>query len=438
MKRIILVLMMMGFALNAHAGLISIQTLSDDSQVSYTYLNTSFNTIKNEFNGGIDSDNIEDASIGIADMATAASPAQREGDHFNAYTKSGQQPVTDTDLTSDITAGVSYVKSDAGLLYRVATDATSKTYTASKDTWVYIDINGAFQYEEQALGAAQPTTPSNSLLLAKAVTDATKIASVVDWRVLSISLGTSDDFYSRGFRLLWDLAIDRLSVDSGVCYVGTTRIAKTSTTGLTISTAGDYISGSSDRTTEDFIFVYVDNEGNIKMDIIPPNRHDTAGNTVGILYYYYDGTEYWRVIGEFYLNATGSGNINGFYDLDGREVMHNIPLSVAGSGDLTPGEWTLAIACIKGIPDTSTLGIFGLECYDGDSESGTYIRPGGSNWTTNHSNGVYAEAGGTDPGGISGQRRCATDSSQKIDCYIEAGDDSHSNVYVEGYVRNYK
>lgn len=433
MKRILLTFfILLSMTLNSHAGLISISTLSNDSQVSYTYLNTSFNTIKNVINGGLDSDNIEDGSIGIDDMATAASPAQREGDHFNAYTKTGMLPATDTDLTSDISAGVSYVKSDAGLLYRIATDATAKTYTASKDTWVYIDSNGAFQYEEVANGAAQPSTPSNSLILAKVVTDGDNITSVVDQRTLSISLGTSEDFYIKGLRLLWDLATDRLSVDTGVVYIGTTRIAKTSVTGLNIGTAGDYTDGASDRGTDKQIYVYCDTDGNIKMNENVPNRHDTSGTTTGILYYYYDGAEYWRHIGEFYLNSTGSGNIAGFYDLDGKTVRLNSPVSIT----TTPSAalWSAALDCGDGIPATSVLGIFGLQSSQGSSGAGIWVRPNGSNWSTDNGNGIYVSAGGASAMTIGGERWCATDSSQQINYQNDTGDDGCA-IDVEGYIR---
>ncbi|RKY29621.1 MAG: hypothetical protein DRP74_08520, partial [Candidatus Omnitrophota bacterium] len=65
---------------------------------------------------------------------------------------------------------------------RIVTSVTSHTYTASKDTWVYIDKNGAFQFVEVNNGASQPTTPTNSLLLAKVVTDSDNITSVEDKR----------------------------------------------------------------------------------------------------------------------------------------------------------------------------------------------------------------------------------------------------------------
>lgn len=311
MKKLLLFVCFMLIIGRTEADLISISILSNDSQISYNYFNTAFNTVKNCLNGNIESVNLKDATITIDDMASSASPGQREGDHFNAYTKSGMLPADDVAgslLTSNISAGTSYVESDAGVLYRVVTSATSKTYTASKDTWVYIDINGAFGYTEQALGAAQPSTPSNSLLLAKVVTNGTEITSITDHRTLSISLGAADDFYIKGMNLNW-VSTERLSIDTGVVYAGTTRIAKTSYTSLNVGTAGDYITGASERGTSKVLYVYANEAGNLKLDDNAPDYHDASGNTTGLKYYYKYGTNYYRKLGKLYLNATGSGNI---------------------------------------------------------------------------------------------------------------------------------
>jgi len=158
MKKLLVGLAVLLSASTAHAGLITISTLSSDSGIVYTYFNTAFNTIKNCINGNIESINIKDDTLTEADFADAINPRVRDSEYFNDFTYSGMLPADSTDLTSDISAGTSYVSG-----YRVVTAATSKTYTATKDTWVYIDINGTFQYVETSVGAAQPVTPSNSL-----------------------------------------------------------------------------------------------------------------------------------------------------------------------------------------------------------------------------------------------------------------------------------
>jgi hypothetical protein len=431
MKKAIIGLMVLLFSVNAYAGLIDISTLSDDSQVSYAYFNTAMATIKNEFNGSIESINIADSTITVDDMAASSSPAQREGDHFNSYTKSGMLPATDATLTSDISAGVSYVKSDAGLMYRISTDATSKTYTASKDTWVYIDTDGAFQYEVVATDAEQPATPSNGLLLAKVVTDADNITSVTDARTLSISLGGNDDFVINGLKLLWDGATDRFSVDAGVVYVNTTRVAKTSAVGLNVGTAGNYINGASERATDTWIHVYADTDGNIKLDDNAPDYHDASGNTTGVKHYFKNGSDYWRYIGSVRLDAVGSGNIRGFWwQGTGNDItiMLDVPVSVTTT--TSNGVWSSAVDCSDGIPPTSELGIFGMYARDDDAARGVWIRPNGTTWATGEENGIYAAS--ATPNYIAGQRICATDSSQQIQNYNDVNDDG-TGIDVEGY-----
>lgn len=308
MKKIALGLLLLLMTSTAHAGLIAISTLSNDSQVSFAYFNGAFNTIKNEINGRIESVNIKDATITVDDMASSSSPAQREGDHFNAYTKTGMIPADDVAgslLTSDISAGTSYVLSDAGLLYRVVTAATSHTYNITLDTWVYIDKNGTFQFVEVAVGGAQPATPSNSLLLARVRTDATEITSVLDQRVTTISLGASEDWYVKGMQLIWSTTAI-LSVDNGIVRVGSDTVTKTTATTLNIGTDSDFIDGAAagDVGAGKFLFVYCSPAGAIKFDDAIPDYHDTTGTTQGTKFYYKSGTTYWRNLGVLSLDAS--------------------------------------------------------------------------------------------------------------------------------------
>lgn len=177
MKKITVIILSLLLITKAYAGTITYTVLSGDQGLSYTHMNDSFETVYDEVNGGLDSDNIEDDSLDESTMADEINPRIRTDEIIGSYTDSGMLPATSTDLTSNISAGTSYVNG-----FRIVTAATSKTYTASKDTWVYIDQNGAFQYSEVATGAAQPTTPSNSLLLAQVVCDGDNITSVVDKR----------------------------------------------------------------------------------------------------------------------------------------------------------------------------------------------------------------------------------------------------------------
>jgi len=437
MRKLLLFVLSLFITSSAYAGTVNVGELSRDSDITIGWFNDMVHTFENVINGNIESVNIKDATITVDDMAASSSPAQREGDHFNAYTKTGMLPADSADKTSNISAGTSYVESDTGLLYRVVTAATSKTYTATKDTWVYIDKNGAFQYTEVAVGGARPTTPSDSLLLATVTTDGTEITVVTDRRTLSISLGSSEDYLIKGFEIHCDNVGGKASADAGVVYHGTTRIKKTSATSLTVGTAADWWDGAVDSGTEAFYYVGIDSTGGIKfLGNNPPNRADTAGNTAGKKRYWYDGSKYWRLIGQVKVNASNKTLAQSWYgSSENVKIMWNIPQLM--STTLSLGVWTDGSTLAKGdcstlIPATSNLAVFGLYSFQNITGAGVWIRPNGSTWSINEANGATNVTGGGISYAVSGQRLCATDSSQKINYYCYPADTAVT-ISVEGY-----
>lgn len=96
-------------------------------------------------------------------------------------------------LTTVIEAGLARVKSTTlGQKYEEKVVAeTSKAFTASKDTYVFLKTDGTYHYYEVANGAAKPTQAevdaaagANALYIAKVVTDGSRIADggVTDMR----------------------------------------------------------------------------------------------------------------------------------------------------------------------------------------------------------------------------------------------------------------
>ena len=129
---------------------------------------------------------ITDDTLLEADMADEINPRIRTAEGASCeFVYTGLLPVTDSDLTSDISAGTAYPDG-----YRVRkASATSKTYTASRWTFVDIDINGDFQYTEVSIDAATPAVAANSVRLARVSTDGTTIVSVQDLRTTSCTAG---------------------------------------------------------------------------------------------------------------------------------------------------------------------------------------------------------------------------------------------------------
>jgi hypothetical protein len=76
---------------------------------------------------------------------------------------------------ASMTAGVVYIN---GIRVVVAA-VSSRTFTASKDTYIYVDSTGALTYSEVSNNAASPAFPTNSILLAIVVTGASTIASAL-------------------------------------------------------------------------------------------------------------------------------------------------------------------------------------------------------------------------------------------------------------------
>lgn len=65
-----------------------------------------------------------------------------------------------------------------GLRYQ-KTSIPNRAYTASRDTYVFISIAGTITYTPVANGAAAPSTPADSILVAVVTTNATEITTVV-------------------------------------------------------------------------------------------------------------------------------------------------------------------------------------------------------------------------------------------------------------------
>ena len=343
-----LILVLLSTIKFAYAETVTWDSIITPDDLTIPWINGFKNTVVNAINS-FPGENIQAGTITYESLDANTTPVNRWNEAFNDFVYTGLLPPTSASLTSITTAGTAYIYG-----MRVVKDATSKDYTASKDTYVDLSNNGTYTYSEVALGAAAPVVATNSIRLAKVVTDATTVASVTDLRVTGVSLGTNDDFYIKGMELLWT-AIDRISLDSGVVYSGVTRVGKTTTTGLNIGTASDYITGASERGVSKFLYVYSDNTGSIKLDDNAPDYHDIVGNTVGKLYYYKYGTAYWRVLGAVRLNATGSGNVikfnqrnnTAYYD----DVYNNTDVRVLNAGTATT---FTAVDCSAVVPAIST------------------------------------------------------------------------------------
>lgn len=78
-----------------------------------------------------------------------------------------------TGRVADISAGVAYIGAK-----RVTVAASSRTYTATRDTYIMLKDDGTLTYPDVAVGGAAPVPPAGSILIGKLTTDATKFTAL--------------------------------------------------------------------------------------------------------------------------------------------------------------------------------------------------------------------------------------------------------------------
>lgn len=324
-KKLTLFIIGLFISSQAYAGTISVNTISNDS-VAATF-NSNFSTLTNVINGNIEGSgatgvtlNIKADSLGELDMADEINPRVRDSELLSntvdtttsqrAYVYTGLTPAVDVaSLTTNVSAGTAYING-----YRVNKSATSQTYTASMDTYLDLSQTGVFTQSAVSIGATAPTVAANSARLAKVTTDGTGVTSVTDLanrRIPGLIIPTN---YRSG------LIISRDSTSGIVVYPGSVEInnamvAKTTSTTLGLGTAGDWAGGSSLRNTSTYGYVGIDASGNIDMHTTAPTHDNYAvSSTVGTKRYATWSSTVYRILGWFYMNATGSGEIE-FYSL---------------------------------------------------------------------------------------------------------------------------
>lgn len=123
-------------------------------------------------------------------------------------------------------------------------------------------------------------------------------------------------------------------------FHGNTAINKTGRTNLALLMPTHWWDGSihSYEDGEGWCYVGVNGTGDIRfLGDNPPNTADTAGNTEGTKLYWYDGTNYWRVIGAIGVN-TSNQVAHKFYQ-QGDWVMYDVEQNIIDVTD-SATTWT--------------------------------------------------------------------------------------------------
>lgn len=99
------------------------------------------------------------------------------------WTAYGLIPTTSFTLTSTIQPGATYL-----LRRRLYHPGMVKTFTANKDTYIYLNSLEQFVFIETTLGAGDPVTPVGSTLTCRVVTNGTGITLVQDRRTTVVTI----------------------------------------------------------------------------------------------------------------------------------------------------------------------------------------------------------------------------------------------------------
>ena len=360
MKKILLVLGLLLIPGIAFAGQISVDAFLTVDDVTLGNLEAFRGTVVNEINdfgGGT----ITNGSINADKLDDNANPVVRWNEAFNDFIFTGLlQTITSGTLVATIPSGTAYVEG-----VRVAKAATGNTYTASKETFVSISKTGTYTFNETTLGAADPGDypATDSIKLYKATTDGTEVTTVRDDRVLTISLGVNEDFYIVGMDIVSADSTrtpteNTVTIDAGLLNHGTTTVAKMSQQTMQLDDTSDWHDGVVDSFAgaDGWCFIGIKTTGDFKfLGENPPDVADTSGNTAGILKYWDDGSDKWRVIGALRIDT--NDNIAYTCTQDGSIVNYDFGQTVTLGNSATFAE----VDVTDFFPTTiSTQGYFGL------------------------------------------------------------------------------
>ena len=311
MKRLWVTLLLVLICANAQAKTaVSVDAFLTPDDVTVGHLND-FRTTTVNFLNSIDGANIQASTVTPDQLNANADPTVRWGEAFNEWVVSGLlPPTTSGTLLSTTTSGTAYVKNDTtGNMERVAKDATANTYTASQYTYLDLSDVGTYTYTETAIGAAEPAVAANSIRLARVSSDPTQIAAVRDDRIMAISLDDTQADFERVDMYMTVITPDDIIISPGVIYHGSARLKKVTTTEIDLTQAGDWVTGGGGRANGTMGFVVISEAGIIQATTTAPTVFDIQGNTAGTLRYSDIGSAYYRVLGWFYMNTDGAGEL---------------------------------------------------------------------------------------------------------------------------------
>ncbi len=166
--------------------------------------------------------NFTDLSTGVGDVDDNKLALLRQ-DIWNNFALSGLVWSKTVTLTGAMTTGIAYISNGTIRTRILIASVTSKVFTASKDTYITVDSAGAVTYTEVANGATPPVYASNTMPLAKIITDGTGITTIIDLTPRNFDeigrakllLGVTDSLAVPNLPVKTRLFLDLLAIPSG-------------------------------------------------------------------------------------------------------------------------------------------------------------------------------------------------------------------------------
>lgn len=171
--------------------LVTVPQVNPNDEVTAASVNQGANAVAAVVNGNLDDSNVSTLSGSKISAGTlpgsaldvASNPDTREAETIGDLVASGLIWTGTTGLVGTMTSGVAYINGKRLVITAIPT----YTFTASRDTYIYVDATGTVQYNPVSNNASQPSTPANSLLIAKVVTSASNVTSSFDMRTIALN-----------------------------------------------------------------------------------------------------------------------------------------------------------------------------------------------------------------------------------------------------------
>lgn len=341
-------------------------------------LNADLNTLFNELNGGLDSDNLRAGAVTDEKMdVTVRQSTSRNETGVGNFVYTGILGSTSASLILSLTAGTAYV-----LGYRIAMSATDKTMTATKDNYVDLDQDGVFHVTPVAIAATAPSIYANSIRIGKATTNGTAITSYTD-------LATRSTAASPAKHRIVDCIVEYFSTTQvkvlpGLVEISGTNYINTTSSVVTVTGNTNWLTGSAAASTHVYVYALANSAGtfDVRLSSIAPNKTDTAGNANGVMRYLLNGGTYYRLLGHCRLDASVVAPFMTFVTECSVEVGFADSFRT-GASAVAQTTWT-ALSLTGHVPNLSSLQVE-MECYtitSGGAGQSFFFRPTGSAFTT--------------------------------------------------------